>query len=89
MVVVDRDSEALALAREIGADDVVLAGEDGGFVDEVLGLTGGKGAEAVIDFVAEGGATSTGVDMPRRAGSHDVGVSPCLTTSRRSPLSRC
>jgi len=35
-------------------------------------LTGDKGAEAVIDFVAEGGSTSTGIRMLRRAGNYYV-----------------
>jgi NAD+-dependent secondary alcohol dehydrogenase Adh1 len=38
----------------------------------VLDLTGGNGAEAVIDFVGEGGATAEGVAMLRRAGSYFV-----------------
>ncbi len=72
LVVVDRNPEALALARDLGADHTVQADEAGGFVDEVLALTGGHGAEAVIDFVAEGGSTATGVRMLRRAGSYYV-----------------
>src|SRR5688500_16573272 len=42
----------------------------------ILDLTGGHGAEAVIDFVGvgvgEGGATRDGVAVPRRAGDHHV-----------------
>jgi NAD+-dependent secondary alcohol dehydrogenase Adh1 len=41
-------------------------------VDAVLDLTGGHGAEAVIDFVGEGGATAEGVRMLRRAGNYYV-----------------
>ncbi|NPC97794.1 NAD(P)-dependent alcohol dehydrogenase [Nocardioides sp. zg-DK7169] len=70
LVVVDRNQEALDLAREIGADVTFLA--DGSHVDRVLELTGGAGAEAVIDFVGEGGATSEGVAMLRRAGNYYV-----------------
>lgn len=72
IIVVDRNSEALELAKKLGADHIVQAGKDDGFVDEVLKLTDGKGAEAVIDFVAEGGSTSTGVRMLRRAGNYYV-----------------
>ncbi|GIZ39408.1 hypothetical protein CKM354_000279300 [Cercospora kikuchii] len=72
LVVIDRNPDALALAKDIGADHVVQAKDDGSFVQQVLELTGGKGAEAVIDFVAEGGATSTGVKMLRRAGNYYV-----------------
>lgn len=90
LVVIDQNPDALALAKKIGADHVVQATPDGSFVKEVLDLTGGKGAEAVIDFVAEGGATATGVKMLRRAGNYYVVVSvihtnqvqhACLLTS--------
>lgn len=70
IVVVDRSSAALDLAKEIGADAGVLA--DGSQVEQVLQLTGGKGAEALIDFVGEGGATAQGIAMLRRAGNYYV-----------------
>ena len=70
LVVVDRNPDALALAAEIGADQTVVA--DGTHVEKILAITGGKGAEAVIDFVGEGGATAEGVAMLRRAGSYYV-----------------
>jgi NAD+-dependent secondary alcohol dehydrogenase Adh1 len=70
LVVVDRNPQALALAEQVGADVTVVA--DGSHVDEVLALTGGHGAEAVIDFVGEGGSTSEGVRMLRRAGNYYV-----------------
>jgi len=70
LVVVDRNADALALATDIGADVTVLA--DGSQVQQVLDLTGGRGAEAVIDFVGEGGATAQGVAMLRQAGSYYV-----------------
>ncbi|MFF9151546.1 NAD(P)-dependent alcohol dehydrogenase [Streptomyces sp. NPDC014846] len=70
IVVVDRNPEALKLAETIGADHGVLA--DGDHVERVLELTGGQGAEVVIDFVGEGGATRDGVRMLRRAGDYHV-----------------
>ena len=70
LVVVDRNPAALKLAEQIGADVTVVA--DGSHVDAVLDLTGGHGAEAVIDFVGEGGSTTEGVRMLRRAGSYYV-----------------
>ncbi|MFF1615817.1 NAD(P)-dependent alcohol dehydrogenase [Amycolatopsis sp. NPDC058278] len=70
LVVVDRNPEALELASQVGADVTVVA--DGGHVDKVLELTGGHGAEAVLDFVGEGGSTSEGVRMLRRAGNYYV-----------------
>ncbi|RBM07236.1 NAD(P)-dependent alcohol dehydrogenase [Streptomyces sp. PT12] len=70
LVVVDRNPDAVKLAVSIGADHGVVA--DGGHVDAVRELTGGQGAEAVIDFVGEGGATRDGVGMLRRAGEYHV-----------------
>jgi NAD+-dependent secondary alcohol dehydrogenase Adh1 len=70
IVVVDRNAEALALAKTLGADHTVLA--DGTQVESVLDLTGGNGAEVVLDFVAEQGAQQDAFAMTRRAGSHFV-----------------
>lgn len=73
VVVVDRNEAALKLAKELGADHVVKPGQGDDFVKDVLALTTkGKGAEAVLDFVAEGGSTSTGVKMLRQAGNYFV-----------------
>ncbi|GAB3562838.1 NAD(P)-dependent alcohol dehydrogenase [Amycolatopsis endophytica] len=70
LVVVDRNPDAVKLAVSIGADHGVVA--EGGYVEEVLELTGGAGAEVVLDFVGEGGATRDGVAMLRRAGDYHV-----------------
>lgn len=70
LIVIDRNADAVALAESIGADHGVVA--DGSHVEKVLELTGGHGAEAVIDFVGEGGATNEGVRMLRRAGNYYV-----------------
>lgn len=70
IVVVDRNPDAVDLAVSIGADHGVLA--DGGQVERVRELSGGQGAEAVIDFVGEGGSTKDGVGMLRRAGDYHV-----------------
>jgi NAD+-dependent secondary alcohol dehydrogenase Adh1 len=70
IVVVDRNPDALKLAEQLGAEHTVLA--DGGQVDAVLDLTGGAGAEVVLDFVAEQGAERDGFAMTGRAGSYFV-----------------
>jgi len=70
LVVVDRNPDAVDLAVTIGADHGVIA--DGTQIDQVLDLTGGEGAETVIDFVGEGGATKDGLAMLRRAGDYHV-----------------
>ena len=56
--------------RDCGANELVKA--DGNEVQRVLELTKGKGAEAVIDFVAERGTTSKGLAMTREMGSYYV-----------------
>jgi NAD+-dependent secondary alcohol dehydrogenase Adh1 len=70
LIVVDRNPAALELAKSIGADITVVA--DGTEVQQVLDITGGHGAEQVIDFVGEGGSTAKGLDMTRRAGDYHV-----------------
>ncbi|MFI5611921.1 NAD(P)-dependent alcohol dehydrogenase [Amycolatopsis sp. NPDC051903] len=70
LIVVDRNPEAVKLAQSIGADHGVVA--DGAHVAAVQDLTGGNGAEVVVDFVGEGGATADGVAMLRRAGDYHV-----------------
>jgi NAD+-dependent secondary alcohol dehydrogenase Adh1 len=70
VVVVDRNPDAVALAVNVGADRGIVA--DGSHVQQILEFTGGHGAEAVLDFVGEGGATREGIAMLRRAGSYYV-----------------
>ncbi len=70
IIVVDRSREALELTRNWGADHTVLV--DGSQVAKVQDITSGQGAEAIIDFVGEGGAVEDGVRMLRRAGSYFV-----------------
>jgi NAD+-dependent secondary alcohol dehydrogenase Adh1 len=72
IIVVDSNPEALKLALELGADHTILSTPDGSHVARVLELTGGAGAEAVIDFVGEGGSTAEGVRMLQRAGNYYV-----------------
>lgn len=70
VVVLDRNPDAVELAVGIGADRGIVA--DGSQVEQVLELTNGHGAEAVVDFVGEGGATREGIAMLRRAGNYYV-----------------
>jgi NAD+-dependent secondary alcohol dehydrogenase Adh1 len=70
IIVVDRNPDALKLAEQLGAQHTVAA--DGQQVDAVKDLTGGAGAEVVLDFVAEQGAEHDGFDMTGRAGSYFV-----------------
>ena len=70
IIVVDRNPDALKLAEQIGADVTVVA--DGGQVEAVRDLTGGAGADVVLDFVAEQGAEMDGWEMTAPAGSYFV-----------------
>ncbi len=70
IIAVDRSEVALNLASESGADRVVKA--DGGEVDQVLALTDGLGAQAVIDFVGEGDSVKNGLQMTRNAGCYYI-----------------
>jgi NAD+-dependent secondary alcohol dehydrogenase Adh1 len=70
IIVVDRNPDALKLAAELGAGQTVAA--DGHQVDAVKDLTNGKGAEVVLDFVAEQGAEMDGWNMTAPAGSYFV-----------------
>ena len=69
-VVIDRNPEALKLAEQLGADQTVVA--DGNQVQTVLDLTGGAGANVVLDFVAEQGAEQDGFAMTAAGGSYFV-----------------
>jgi NAD+-dependent secondary alcohol dehydrogenase Adh1 len=70
IIVVDRNPDALKLAEQLGAQHTVVV--DGNQVTAVRDLTGGAGAEVVLDFVAEQGAEHDGWEMTGRAGSYFV-----------------
>ena len=70
IVVVDRNPAALELAKQLGADETVVA--DGKQVDTVKDITNGLGADIVLDFVAEEGAENEGFAMTRAGGSYSV-----------------
>jgi NAD+-dependent secondary alcohol dehydrogenase Adh1 len=70
IVVVDRNPDALKLASQIGAHHTVVA--EGGQVEAVRDLTGGRGADVVLDFVAEQGAEADGWAMTGGGGSYFV-----------------
>ena len=70
IIVVDQNPEALKLAEQLGAQHTVVA--DGGQVAAVQDLTGGTGANVVLDFVAEQGAENDGWNMTGPAGSYFV-----------------
>jgi NAD+-dependent secondary alcohol dehydrogenase Adh1 len=69
VIAVDPDPEALKLAMDCGAHHAVAADGAG---DRVADLTGGAGAEAVIDFVGEGDAPTSSLAMVRAKGTYFV-----------------
>ncbi len=70
IIVIDPSEPALALARELGADQTLQV--DGTHVDKVREMTDGLGAEAIIDFVGEKGAIEDGIAMVRDGGFYYV-----------------
>ena len=70
VIVVDSSEPALKLAEQIGADHGLPA--DGTEINQVKEMTEGKGAEVVIDFVAERGVEKRSPEMVRNAGSYYV-----------------
>lgn len=70
IIVIDRSAKVLELAKDWGAHHTVLGDE--AMVDNVMALTGGHGAEAVIDFVGEGDAVAKGIAMTRAGGYYYI-----------------
>jgi NAD+-dependent secondary alcohol dehydrogenase Adh1 len=70
IIVIDLSDQSLLLAKECGADHLVKA--DGNEVEAIRALTGGAGAEAVIDFVGEKGTTAKGLAMTRPMGNYYI-----------------
>ena len=70
IIAVDMSDLALGLAKESGALHEIKA--DGSETEAVLAFTKGRGAEAVIDFVGEGGAIEKGLAMTRNAGFYYI-----------------
>jgi NAD+-dependent secondary alcohol dehydrogenase Adh1 len=70
VIVIDPSEPALAMAGELGADHTIKV--DGSQVEQVKDLTGGLGAEAIIDFVGEKGAIQDGIAMVRDGGFYYV-----------------
>jgi NAD+-dependent secondary alcohol dehydrogenase Adh1 len=70
IIVTDPNEKALELAKEWGANETVKV--EGNYVDTVLEITNGKGAEVVFDYVGERGAEDDAWKITRPGGSHYV-----------------
>lgn len=69
IIAVDPDPEAQKLALDCGAHHAVAVEGAG---EEVARLTGGAGAEAVVDFVGEGDAPASSLALVRPRGTYFV-----------------
>ena len=78
---VDKNPDALALAKQIGADETVVA--DGSHIDAVKDLTNGAGAKVVFDFVAEQGAENDAWQMTAPDGSSTSSATAARSRPRR------
>jgi NAD+-dependent secondary alcohol dehydrogenase Adh1 len=70
IIAVDNSDEALKLAGELGADELVASDEH--VVDRIKELSDGSGVDAVIDFVGEHGTTDEGPAMLTQGGRYYV-----------------
>ena len=66
VVAVDQRQAALDLAAQVGADHTVLAGADAGA--RILELTGGRGADVVVDVVGADDTLALGAAVTRPMG---------------------
>lgn len=86
IVIMGRHPDRIALARELGATDVV--GERGpAAVERVLELTGGEGVHSVLECVGTGAAALTSVEIARPGGAVGrVGVPHYETIPAAQPM---
>jgi NAD+-dependent secondary alcohol dehydrogenase Adh1 len=70
IIAIDTDERRRALARELGADEVL--GEQADVADAVREATNGAGADVVIDFVATDATHAAGLAMTARRGLYST-----------------
>jgi L-iditol 2-dehydrogenase len=68
VVLADLNPERLAMAAELVRPDETISGADADVVDEVLKLTGGRGADVVVTAAASGAAQQQALQMAARQG---------------------
>jgi NAD+-dependent secondary alcohol dehydrogenase Adh1 len=69
VVAVDPNPERRALAKELGADEII---DSDGAVDAVRELTGDRGAEIVLDFVGTDETHADSMEMLARGGTYSI-----------------
>ena len=70
VIAVDSDERRRGLAAALGADEVLAGGEEA--KTGVADLTGGAGAEIVLDFVGTDQTHADGIELLRRGGTYSV-----------------
>ena len=68
IILLGRHTDRIALAREFGASDVVSERGEAA-VERVLDLTGGLGAQSVLECVGQGQSTATALRIVRSGGA--------------------
>ncbi|MCA0146384.1 zinc-dependent alcohol dehydrogenase family protein [Blastococcus sp. LR1] len=87
VVAVDRNPEALAVARELGADEVLLA--DGSDVPAAVHALTGGGSHVAVDAVGSEQTCADAVHSLRRRGRHvQIGLLPSISGHPRVPMDR-
>lgn len=87
VIAVDRNAEALEVARQVGAEHVLLA-DSANVPAAVFELTGG-GAHVTVDAIGNEQACSDAIMSLRRRGRHvQVGLLPPVTGHPRVPMAR-
>lgn len=87
VVAVDRNTEALAAATELGADHVLVA--DGQDIPAAIAALTGGGSHVAVDAVGSEQTASDGILGLRRQGRHvQVGLLPPIEGHPRIPMAR-
>jgi threonine 3-dehydrogenase len=67
VIAIDINPQKLALAKSLGAD-AVFDGRDADLHEKILGLTGGHGADVLLEMSGSGAAINQGLSMVRNGG---------------------
>jgi L-iditol 2-dehydrogenase len=86
--VTDVDASRLALARELGASEIIQAGDN--VVSEVLRLTNGSGVDLAVEAVGLNATVRTAIDSVRKGGTVTLvgNVTPEVTLPLQKVVTR-
>ena len=89
VLVADVDASRLQLAAASGADSTILA-SGAAMVEQVLGLTGGRGVDVVLEAVGREETVSAAVDAVRKGGTVTLvgNITPAVTLPLQKVVSR-